>query len=412
MNATLSPSRGHYITRVGVFLTTVALIAGMIGCAFDTDTTPPVQYNLTVADAEGGSVAIPGQGTFTYDAGTVATLVATPASGYRFVSWTGNVDTIANPNTASTTITMNGNYSIRPSFYEEEAAVTYYTLTIAVTGSGSTSPAVGQHSYAAGTEVPISATPAGGWHFVNWTGDTATIGNVNSPSTTITMHGNYSITANFEEGDGVVFPDSNLEAAIREAIGKPTGPIYESDLQGLTSLSATHQSISDLTGLEYFINLTWLNLAHNRISDISPLTHLTSLAWLALSHNGISDISPLANLTKLTHLFLHSNQISNIEPLQSLTNLTRLFLFSNQISSISPLINLTNLTRLYLHNNQISSISPLANLTSLTWLYLHNNQINDISFLANLTNLTQLALSYNEISDIPSLSKLTILTYL
>ena len=492
MNTRLTSRRGHYITRVGVFLMTVALIAGMIGCAFDTDTTPPIRYNLTIADAEGGSVTIPGQGTFSYDASTVVTLVAAPARGYRFVSWTGNVDTIAKPNTASTTITMNGNYSIRPSFYEEEeAVVTYYTLTMAVTGSGSTGPAVGQHSYAPSTEVPISATPAGGWQFVNWTGDTATIANPNAASTTITMHsdysitanfeeapgtyytltmavtgsgstspavgqhsyaagtevpisatpasgygfvnwtgnvgtianpnaasttitinGNYSITANFQEGDGVVFPDPNLEAAIREAIGKPIGPIYESDLEGLTSLSASHQSITNLSGLEDCINLTSLDLSHNRIGDISPLANLTSLAWLDLSYNEISDISPLANLTNLKWLYLYSNQISSISPLVNLTKLTYLFLHSNQISDISPLANLTGLKWLYLYGNQISSISPLANLTSLTVLYLCKNQLGDISPLANLTDLTQLGLSYNQISDISYLTNLTSLTYL
>ena len=37
--------------------------------------------------------------------------------------------------------------------------------------------------------------------------------------------------------DGVVdFPDPNLEQAIRDAIGKPTGDIYGDDLLGLTSL--------------------------------------------------------------------------------------------------------------------------------------------------------------------------------
>ena len=36
----------------------------------------------------------------------------------------------------------------------------------------------------------------------------------------------------------VTFPDPNLEAAIRDAINKPTGEIYDTDLVGLTSLTA------------------------------------------------------------------------------------------------------------------------------------------------------------------------------
>jgi len=47
----------------------------------------------------------------------------------------------------------------------------------------------------------------------------------------------------------VTFPDANLEAAIRDAINKPEGPIFTFDLDGLTSLNAF--GITDLTGLEY-----------------------------------------------------------------------------------------------------------------------------------------------------------------
>ena len=42
--------------------------------------------------------------------------MASSASGYRFVKWTGNVGTIANVNVANTTITMSGNYSITANF--------------------------------------------------------------------------------------------------------------------------------------------------------------------------------------------------------------------------------------------------------------------------------------------------------
>ena len=110
-------------------------------------------------------------------------------------------------------------------------------------------------------------------------------------------------------------PDANLEAAIREAIHKPEGPIYPSDLEGLTSLDAPERSIADLTGLEYCTGLTELWLSSNQISDILSLAGLTSLTSLIPSDNHISDISPLAGLTSLTRLELRSNQISDILPL-------------------------------------------------------------------------------------------------
>ena len=201
----------------------------------------------------------------------------------------------------------------------------------------------------------------------------------------------------------VTFADPNLEAAIREAIGKPTGKIYASDLEGLTSLNATEKNITDLTGLESATSLTYLDLRHNQISDISPLADLTGLAVLGLCYNQMSDISLLTSLTSLTTLSLCGNEISDISPLASLSGLTWANFGSNQISDISPLSNLTNLRTLGLEYNQISDISPLANVTSLTLLSLGHNQISDISPLSNLTNLIELWLDANQISDISAI---------
>ena len=194
-------------------------------------------------------------------------------------------------------------------------------------------------------------------------------------------------------GDGaeepVYFPDADLEEAIREEIGKPTGDIYPSDLAEPLDLNASSRNISDLTGLEHCASLRWLFLNDNQISDISPLTNLTDLIVLDLDSNQISDISPLVNLTGLATLRLDSNQISNISPLVNLTGLLHLDLDSNQISDISPLVNLTGLLNLYLDSNQISDISPLANLTSLVYINFNDNQISDISPLVENEGLSE-----------------------
>ena len=71
---------------------------------------------------------------------------------------------------------------------------TTYSLTMAVSGSGTTSPAVGTYTYNENTVVNITATPTAGNHFVNWTGEVA---NVNSASTTVTMNSNKTVTAIF-----------------------------------------------------------------------------------------------------------------------------------------------------------------------------------------------------------------------
>jgi len=45
-------------------------------------------------------------------------LKASPNTGYKFDKWTGNIATIANPNAAITTITMNRDYAIVANFLD------------------------------------------------------------------------------------------------------------------------------------------------------------------------------------------------------------------------------------------------------------------------------------------------------
>jgi parallel beta-helix repeat protein len=73
-------------------------------------------YTLEISSTGGGSVIIPGEGTFTYDPGTVVDLIAITDNFYNFVQWTGDVGTITDVNSAATNITMNDDYSITANF--------------------------------------------------------------------------------------------------------------------------------------------------------------------------------------------------------------------------------------------------------------------------------------------------------
>ena len=154
--------------------------------------TPPVEYDLTISSTAGGDVTTPGEGTYTYDEGTVVDLVATPGAGYRFDEWTGDVGTVADVNAASTNVTMNGDYSITANFVK-----TYDLTTSSTAGGDVTTPGEGTYTYDEGTVVDLVATPGAGYRFDEWTGDVGTVADVNAASTNVTMNGDYSITANF-----------------------------------------------------------------------------------------------------------------------------------------------------------------------------------------------------------------------
>ena len=110
---------------VSVLLAIAALIAAIAGCQAqgplpDPEPSPPIQYSLAVSSTEGGEVTSPGKGTWTYEAGVVVDLAAEAEEGYRFVSWRGDAQTVADASTASTTVTMDGNYVIVADFAKEE----------------------------------------------------------------------------------------------------------------------------------------------------------------------------------------------------------------------------------------------------------------------------------------------------
>jgi hypothetical protein len=73
-----------------------------------------------------------------------------------------------------------------------------YNLTIDSTCGGVvTKPGEGTFTYFEGKVVRLVARPVTGYFFVEWTGDVATVETVNCFLTTITMNGNYHITADF-----------------------------------------------------------------------------------------------------------------------------------------------------------------------------------------------------------------------
>jgi hypothetical protein len=176
----------------------VALIlsVALVGCAGE-GMSGIAEYTLTVSSTEGGEVTAPGEGTFAYSGEAVVGLVARPASGYRFVNWSGDVYGITNVNAASTIITMNDNYSLIANF--EAAVSARYSLTLSSTEGGSvTTPGEGTFSYDGGRVVSLVATPDPGYQFVNWTGNVQTIADISAASITITMDDNCSVVANFE----------------------------------------------------------------------------------------------------------------------------------------------------------------------------------------------------------------------
>ena len=181
----------------------------------------------------------------------------------------------------------------------------------------------------------------------------------------------HELCSDHSERHIATFEDANLEEAITGVLGigaqedLTCGLISElAVLVGPNGPSMDHE-IESLVGVQNLTGLSSLTLSENSISDVSALNGLTGLTYLDLTGNSITDISALSGLTNLKELVLGSNSITDIGALSGLTSLTVLRLFNNSISDITGLGGLTGLTTLDLRLNSISDISALGGLTDL-----------------------------------------------
>lgn len=192
------------------------------------------------------------------------------------------------------------------------------------------------------------------------------------------------------DNDPIIFADSNLESAIREAIGQPEGEILKYYVSDIRTLNIPNKGIENLEGMQHFEQLTWLDLTNNMVEDITPIIYLEHLG----------------------HLCLDGNLVYNVDVLEGCIWISELGLSKNYIEDISSLSNLKNLTWLDLNGNKIVDVSPLSGLPKLQWLNIAGNKASDISSLANCPRIEELCADGMGVKNVeafeghPSLEKL------
>jgi hypothetical protein len=122
----------------------------------------------------------------TFDTGTSVTIMATPASGYRFISWTEGGTSVST--SAGYTFTASENRTLTANFIQ-----TFTITTSSVpTAGGSTT---GTGTYDSGTLVTVTATPSAGYRFDNWTESGSAVSS--NASYSFTISSNRNISASF-----------------------------------------------------------------------------------------------------------------------------------------------------------------------------------------------------------------------
>jgi hypothetical protein len=144
------------------------------------------------------------QGQTTYAGNPLNIAISNVDPNYIFVTWTADPSGNAifgSATSSATSITLTGDVTVSATFTQAS------TLTMAMNPAGIPAPGIvtpttGSYTVPSGTPQAITAQAVAGYFFNNWTADSgnATFGDPNNPSTTVTLKGDATVTANFEEG--------------------------------------------------------------------------------------------------------------------------------------------------------------------------------------------------------------------
>ncbi len=227
--------------------------------------------------------------------------------------------------------------------------------------------------------------------------------------------------------DIVNIPDANLKAALNKEINSNRDPaqdimVSEMESKVYGSITFKNQNITDLTGIEYAINITSLDLTDNQITDISSLSSLNRLTNLVLENNQVVDLSPLESLSVLKSLNVKNNatidastfskinqsieqiyandcNISDISSFLGLKKLKVLYVDNNPIASINGIEQLSNLTNFSISDTLVTDLDPLEQNKDLKVLDIENDNVNNIDVVAKLPNLNVLIMNNCKIDD-------------
>ncbi|APX99674.1 T9SS type B sorting domain-containing protein [Lacinutrix venerupis] len=170
-------------------------------------------------------------------------------------------------------------------------------------------------------------------------------------------------------------PDTNFEQElINQGIDTNglNGNVLNTDAQSITNLTLAGTNITDITGINAFINLTNLDLGNNQVITVS-LTALTQLVSFRTNDNEVLASVDFSQNVLLEEIFIHGNF-----PYTTLPPITTIDLSQN--------LNLISFDGDFL-NNVTDIIWPITNtLTTIDIRYLADTTL-DFSLLSGLEDL-------------------------
>jgi uncharacterized repeat protein (TIGR01451 family) len=145
------------------------------------------------------------------------------------------------------------------------------------------------------------------------------------------------------------------------------------EIQNTIFLDVSNSYISDLTGIEHFVNLNLLNCQFNELTSLSGLSD--SLETLYCQFNQLTNLPGFTN--KLKRLYCDHNPLNSLPPLPSFLEVLKCE--NCQINSLPALPN--TLKDLYCGDNQLTALPALPG--NLINLQCYSNQLTNLPALPN-----------------------------
>lgn len=193
------------------------------------------------------------------------------------------------------------------------------------------------------------------------------------------------------------------------------GEISVSEAELITTIDITNKGITNLDGLEYFINLNTIKASDNQIDDFDATlfnqlnyvdfnnnlltyldfsTNVSTLQFVQLNNNNLDSVNILSS-PKLATFWANDNNLRNID-LSNSSQLFQLVLNNNQLKTIGAK-NCENLSSIEINNNKVSEID-LEGTSKLVIFKADSNNIEQLNF-SNQTNLFSFSTAFTIINN-------------
>jgi N-acetylneuraminic acid mutarotase len=202
-------------------------------------------------------------------------------------------------------------------------------------------------------------------------------------------------SSRFKVNESIVFiPDTAfLYALIDEGVDtNEDGKISYAEAEAVTDLNAYEDNISDMTGIEAFINLGTLECYKNKLTSLD-VSNNTALTTLVCWSNNLTSLD-VSNNTALFELNCSNNQLTS---LKVSTAIHRLHCFANQLTSLD-VSDCNALSYVDCRDNSLTSLDVSDN-TALQALWCSSNQLSSLD-VSNDTALNSLDCSNNLLTSL------------